>query len=46
MFHSMTIQGLCATFLTVFQDKVHEKHMKQARDAPFTGGYLYGTTID
>ena len=38
MFHTMPIQGLCATFL--FQDKVHQKHMKQAPDVPFTGGYL------
>ena len=46
MFHTMTIEGLCATFLTVFQDKVHQKHMKQAPVAPFIGGYLQGTTID
>ena len=40
MFHTRTIQGLCATFLALFQDKVHEKHMKKAPDAPFTGAYL------
>ena len=46
MCQPMTIQSLCATFLTVFEDKVHEEHMNRAPDVPFFGGYLHATAVD
>ena len=42
----MTTHSLCATFLAVFKDKVHEEHMNHAPDAPSLGCTLPVTTID
>ena len=45
MFQRTAIQRLCATFLAVFEAKVHEAHMNHAPDAPFLCGYLHATTL-